>query len=178
MSIDFYNSHIETICDLKALADKHNCKISFGVRSDSRHELSLDECDEFFPEEIIEDLKRCGDITVGHSDATYLWFELYDRNNSKYHVLTYIDGYYYIEYDRFYSEEVTEETQKWINENVADWSDPTDDHLIFCGSFGGPEISGFNGAECPNVYREGMTLKFFGDLVCDYLGEERIVRTY
>lgn len=36
----------------------------------------------------------------------------------------------------------------------------------------------FQGQERPSVYREGMALKFFGDLVCDYLGEERIVRTY
>jgi len=28
------------------------------------------------------------------------------------------------------------------------------------------------------VYREGMALKFFGDLVCDYLEEPRIVESY
>lgn len=27
-------------------------------------------------------------------------------------------------------------------------------------------------------YRPGMALKYFGDLVCDYLGEERICRVY
>ena len=45
-------------------------------------------------------------------------------------------------------------------------------------SFGETKVTGFPGQERPNVYREGMALKFFGDLVCDYLGEERIVRTY
>lgn len=28
------------------------------------------------------------------------------------------------------------------------------------------------------VYRNGMALKYFGDYVCDYLGEPRIERTY
>lgn len=40
-----------------------------------------------------------------------------------------------------------------------------------------PEIGSPN-QKHPSVYREGMALKIFGDLVCDYLGEERIVRTY
>ena len=41
-------------------------------------------------------------------------------------------------------------------------------------------IHGFEGVDTSeiNVYREGMTLKFFGDLVCDYLGEERIKEVY
>ena len=33
INIDFHSGHIETLCDLKAIAEKHNCKISFGVRS-------------------------------------------------------------------------------------------------------------------------------------------------
>ena len=45
-------------------------------------------------------------------------------------------------------------------------------------SFGETKVTGFPEQEHPSVYREGMALKFFGDLVCDYLGEERIVRTY
>lgn len=178
MTVDFYKSHIETLCELKELAYKHNCSIAFGVRNDSNPELNFDDCDEIFPENILEDLKRCGDIVKGYRNATYLWFELYDRNTCRYHNMTYVDGDYYIEYDRFYFEEVEEETQNWIEENVADWSDPTDDHLTFCKSFGYTKSSGFNGAETPNVYRSGMALKFFGDLVCDYLGEDRIVRTY
>ena len=28
------------------------------------------------------------------------------------------------------------------------------------------------------VYRSGMAVKYFGDLVCDYFGEPRIERTY
>ena len=117
MTVDFYKSHVETLCELKELAYKHNCNIAFGVRNDSNPELGFDDCDEIFPDNILEDLKRCGDIVKGWSNATCLWFELYDRNTARYHNMTYVDGDYYIEYDRFYSEEVEEETQKWIEEN-------------------------------------------------------------
>lgn len=177
-SIDFYNSHVETICELKELANKHNCTIKFGVQNNFNPELGFSDCADFFPENILEDLEKCGNITKGWRNETRLWFELYDRNTERYNNLTYTEGDYYIEYDRYYSEEVTEETQDWIEENVADWSDPIDDHLTFCKSFGDTYISGFNGAKTPDVYREGMALKFFGDLVCDYLGEKRIERTY
>ena len=71
-----------------------------------------------------------------------------------------------------------EKTEEWIRNTLTDeyidkdeqyWSYETTDTVV----------RGFDGVSTYiNVYREGMALKFFGDLVCDYLGEPRIIRTY
>ena len=70
--------------------------------------------------------------------------------------------------------------ENFIAENRADWDDNgiLDDKVVLFARLDETVIKGFNGLEHPNVYRAGMALKFFGDLVCDYLKEERIVRSY
>ena len=34
MIAEFYSAHLDTLCELKALAEKHGCKLSFGTRND------------------------------------------------------------------------------------------------------------------------------------------------
>lgn len=72
---------------------------------------------------------------------------------------------------------IFEESFSEIPEKYLNWTVKGDELLIYC-RLGETEVTGFPNQERPNVYREGMALKFFGDLVCDYLGEERIARTY
>lgn len=56
-SIDFYSAHLETLAELQALATKHNCKLSFGVRN---HPMQLDDIDkELQVLEIIKKYPRC-----------------------------------------------------------------------------------------------------------------------
>ena len=72
---------------------------------------------------------------------------------------------------------MTVETQKYIDKNTR-MECVLVSKISVPDALGGTTIKGFDGLEHPSVYREGMALKFFGDLVCDYLGEERIVRVY
>lgn len=184
MNIYFSSTHLQTLCDLKALAERHGCSINFGVNvfdNFTGYEKFTD-----YSESIIEELREQGyfwtDTEKG--SATGFWFQLYDPNNEKcrYHLLTYFSGWQAVEYelndDVDDDNPLSKEAEEFLEDNTYDCWDCYGAKRLLYASFANTEIRGFEGQEHPSVYREGMALKFFGDLVCDYLGEERIVRTY
>ena len=180
MDVDFYKSHIETLCELKELAYKHNCNIAFGTQSYHNTDKSFYDFEEFFPEDIIQDLEDNGSITEAAYNRDSIWFELYDRTTAKYHTMTYSEINLHMWYEPFSSHEtdMKRDTLKWVEENISSYSDITENRWFFGDEYDETFINGFDGLEKPNVYRSGMALKFFGDLVCDYLGEPRIERIY
>lgn len=93
----------------------------------------------------------------------------------------YLSGWQAIEYepddDIDDDNPLSKETEEFLEDNDYESSDDGGKRLLYV-SFSETKIKGFDKQEHPSVYREGMALKFFGDLVCDYLGEERIVRVY
>lgn len=120
-SIEFYISHIETLCDLKAIAEKHNCKISFGVKSYS--ENTIDEellKQEGFTDDEINYIKDSLDVVDACTTNDSIYFELIEKDSKK------------------------------VNSPIYVKSSTT--------------------------YRSGMALKYFANLVCDYLDEPRIER--
>ena len=181
MNIEFTSAYVETLSELKALAEKHGCRITFGVDSWTGVDPEFEEFSNY-TSEIYEELYDKGSFSNGVIDMTKFWFQFYDPNNKdrKYHYLEYSEGEQTITYELLSFEELSEEAENFIEENRADWYDdsPIDDEVVLFTRIGGTTIKGFDGLEHPSVYREGMALKFFGDLVCDYLGEERIVRNY
>ncbi len=181
MNIEFTNTHMETLCELKALAEKHGCRITFGVDSWTGADPDFEEFSNY-TSEIYEELYDKGSFLNGGIDVTKFWFQFYDPNNKdrQYHYLEYSEGEQTITYELLSFEELSEEADNFIEENRADWCEDSliDDEVVLFARLGGTTVKGFEGQEHPSVYREGMALKFFGDLVCDYLGEERIVRTY
>lgn len=181
MNIEFTSAHIQTLCELKELAEKHGCRITFGVDSWTGVDPEFEEFDDY-TSKIHEELNDKGNFSNGVIDMTKFWFELCDPNNKErqYHYLEYSQGEQTITYEPFPFEELSEEAEEFISENRADWDDSgtIDDEVVLFARLGGTTICGFKGLEHPSVYREGMALKFFGDLVCDYLGEERIQRVY
>lgn len=181
MNIEFTNAHMETLCELKALAEKHGCRVTFGVDSWTGVDPEFEEFSNY-TSKIHEELDDKGSFSNGVIDVTKFWFQFYDPNNKdrQYHYLEYSEGEQTITYELLSFEELSEEAESFIEENRADWCDGglMDDEVVLFARLGGTTIKGFEGLEHPSVYREGMALKFFGDLVCDYLGEERIVRTY
>ena len=183
MDVDFYNSHIETICELKALADKHSCKISFGVRHYTENGATdISFFDYIFDDKsVMDDLDKCGYLDdESFLETTVLWFELYDPSSEEYHynVMSYIETNAYAKYHEYMSETLKGETVEFIEENGLEWQSGSDDPHIFSYVGYDTEVSVFVGQEHPNVYRPGMAVKFFSDLVCDYLKEDRIIRTY
>lgn len=185
MNVEFTSAHIETLCELKALAEKHGCRITFGVDSWTGVDPEFEEFVDYTAE-IHNELNDKGELSNGIIDMTKFWFQLYDPKNEErhYHYLEYSEGEQKIDYEHLsHFEELSEEAENFIKENQAEWdvrATPSiyDDKIVLFARLGGTVIKGFDGLNHPNVYREGMALKFFGDLVCDYLGEERIVRSY
>lgn len=183
MNVDFTETHLDTLCELKALAEKHNCSIRFGVYNSCGfigYEKFIG-----YSKNIIEELRIRGVFVDGtqHGTLTDLWFELFDPNNAKchYHSLRYSKGVQVVEYklndDIGDGNPLSKEAEKFLeNNDYARFADCEQKFLdVF---FSETEISGFEKQEHPNVPRTEMALKFFGDLVCDYLGEKRIVRVY
>lgn len=181
MNVDFGSSHIETLADLIKIAEKHNCKITFGF--DSHHETDIDE----------DILKKCGftdedlafirnNMNIYSCDSTLdrIWFELYDENNKTYNNMIYIESSTYfvvgedgcsIEYPSYELTTKLEEHDEMTEIGVYTILESYNPTIIH--GFGNKEK-----VEDYRVYRSGMALKFFGDLVCDYLNEPRIQRTY
>ena len=179
MDVAFYGAtHLKTLGELVDLAEKHNCRINFGVRHYTDDDTDFSNYNFFFPKDIAEDMEKCGTIESGsYVEAMILWFELYDRDKDHYNVMEYIERAMRVHYTPYASEEMQSKTEEWISENKSEYEWDVGEHTFL---YQGTEtrIRGFEGIEHPDVYREGMTVKFFGDLVCDYLGEERISRVY
>lgn len=183
MDIYFGSVHLQTLCDLEKLANKHNCFIHFGVNQHNSEDVDI-ETDFSLSPEIMQELNEKGNFDAEKMkyEATELWFQLFDNNNNSYHRLMYIDGYERAVYTVDDLEKLSDEAEDVLESASGDdygynpYCDP--DIRMLYRSFEETKITGFPNQKHPSIYREGMALKFFGDLVCDYLGEERIVRTY
>lgn len=188
MSIDFFSSHIETLCDLKAIAEKHNCKISFGVRS--YREDAIDEGllkgllkQEGFTDDEINYIKDSLDVVDAYTTNDSIYFELIEKDSKKVNSLIYVKSSAMIIIDKGFCRD------GYLGEMVDELWDKLDEHdaaydydnFTICINDDPTIIRGFgNDEKITNhvVYRSGMALKYFGDYVCDYLGEPRIERVY
>lgn len=177
MNVYFGSNHMQTLCDLKTLAEKHNCFIHFGVYQENTVDVTLEDF-EGSTQEIIEELQNKGSFSNGCHDVTDMWFELFDATNKTYHTLSYYQGIESIEYALDILEDLSYEADSFLENNLVDWQSMTDDTLLISRNLDETRVTGFPEQERPYVYREGMALKYFGDLVCDYLKEPRIARVY
>lgn len=175
MDITFLNNHIKTICELQALAEKHNCSIQIGTRNNTQHPDDFEIDDDL--KERYESIKILDEnnITIdrGIHDEYSIWFELVDKRGEKtsYHVLTYTSHSGYIDFD--------EEEVELLPESVKDefYVEYGGNTLYF--DYCKTKVYGFENVKYkPNVYRSGIALREFSWLVCDYLGEPRINRNY
>ena len=186
MNIEFYNSHIETLADLIKLAEKHNCKIHFGFYSSSERTIDNDIVEKCgLTEELLQEIYDKMTVSDCASSFDKVWFELYDKRNETYNTMTYIESSTYFtverlsEFDfRFPEDTPSDELIEWLELHDELWG--TDDYTIN-ESHNPTIIHGFGNEkriEDFRCYRSGMAVKFFADLVCDYLDEPRIHRVY
>lgn len=184
MNVDFYDSHLQTLKDLQEMAEKHNCKIHFCFQSNADNDIDLDllkDCGLTKKElKLIEDDQDVH-ITNIQSKCDKIWFELYDSNTKTYHTLSYLENScnfcirsLTIDWEQQQILEGIKERFEW---GESDWGDNA--YLSFSQS---PTIiRGFgykNIRKDGRVYRSGMALSFFAELVCKYLKEPKIERTY
>lgn len=180
MNLNFSTAHMQTLCELKELAEKHNCYISFGTRNSSGPALSnlVLVKNGFTPDEIarLDELEK----NEEHFDDCCVWFELYDRNKLQENILTYYEmrtSFYYDQELQFFG--TNRKGRRTLRQKLQE-SEYAEGHFAsYCTSF--TQIRNFEEKgvkENHIVYRPDMALKFFGDYVCDYLGEPRIKRVY
>lgn len=181
MNFEFYTSHIKTICDLQALAEKHNCKLAFGTRNNSFD----DEIDESFleeyldcPEDIAKEIcEKCSFEDI-RGDYTNSFFELYDSTKEKYNTLTYTTISVAF---KIVAGDLSEMAEEWLlanSSNVEYGYAASDGYFMFVDT-SKEEVHGFKDIKKEwDIYRPDIMLAVFTQLVCDYLGEERIARTY
>lgn len=183
MNIDFGLSHMQTLAELMQIAEKHNCRITFGFATSPEQEIDEDVLKRNgFTDELIEEMKEKMTINDAVSSFDKVWFELYDQNNKTHSSLTYIESgtYFVLPKDNYYifSEGISEELENLLYEHDEFYRS---DEYVIHESYNPTIIHGFGNNEKIRdfrVYRSGMALKFFGDLVCDYLKEPRIERSY
>lgn len=186
MNIEFFNSHIETLTDLVKLAEKHNCKIHFGFYSSSEREIDRDVAATVgLTDELLQEIYDKMTVADCASSFDKVWFELFDARNNTYNTMTYIESEIFFivemlsEFDfRFDEDTPSNELIEWLELHDRLWS--TESYTIN-ESHNPTIIHGFGNEkriEDFRCYRSGMVLKFFADLVCDYLGEPRIHRVY
>lgn len=189
MNTTFSSTHLETLVDLQRLAEKHGCKISFGCYSNtSKEEINSDILRENNAnEETIEKLLNGWqyNLFINNIENTdeHIWFQLYDPDGeTNYNVMTYYENetYFEVEFDYDFDEEGNEDLIEWLEEYRVDWSDDKDKYIV-CLKSAPTVIKGFGYKEEHKdyrVYREGMALHYFTELVCKYLKEPIIKRTY
>lgn len=180
MNFEFYESHIKTLCDLQALAEKHNCKLAFGTAGNSFD----DEIDESFLEEYLncpkdiakEICEKCYFEEV-RGDYSKSFFELYDKTKEKYHKLTYftLSVGFKVEADG----DLSTEAEDWLDNSSTGDEYPDDNEYFMIVDTTREQVFGFDGIKKEGwIYRPGIMLAVFTQLVCDYLNEERIKRVY
>lgn len=186
MNIEFYSNHMDTLADLMKLAEKHNCTIAFGVTSSNENDIDEDILKKSgFTDALLEEMKDKMDVARAASTFDKVWFQLRDKNTGMYHHMVYIESSTCVivkrlaELDfRFPDEEPSDDLIARLEEydQMLDYGEYTiHEH------YNPTIINGFGNekrVEDYRVYRSGMALKYFGDLVCDYLGEPRIDRVY
>lgn len=186
MNTIFSSTHLETLVDLQALAKKHDCRISFGFYSDTDEQINNDLLRKNgASEDIINKLQSIDSISVHNiqDKNECIWFKLFNPNGEKhYNAMTYCENrtYFEVEFDYDFDKYDNKDLVDWLEEHNADWNDDEDKYIIYLDD--APTIINGFGYEDEykdyRVYREGMALHYFTELVCNYLKEPMIKRTY
>lgn len=176
MDILMSEPHMRTLAKLQQLAEKHNCVIKMGLKSRVNNEIP----NEIFKKYTNYDIEELRDDVVIDNELyteSTLFFELFDRNNERYNVLNYNE--IYIDFD-FEVDLYTNDEIKQMIYDINGTNEEDEGH--YHRMFDEQEIFGFatipETVENINVYREGIALREFSILVCDYLGELRIEELY
>ena len=183
MNLRLSSAHMETLVELIGIAKKHNCRICVHVGDAHLFTDMIEEIGEFMvchktiDEVVFNELAENDLLSEAVLKHDYVRFELLEMAE---------DGYFkantmtYHVYDL--SMDIGIDTNLALSEKAEDWIKANawqDYEGMYRYHYEETDKQGFDGVSTYyDVYREGMALKFFGDLVCDYLQEPRIVRSY
>ena len=186
MIVNFYSSHMATLKDLMEIAEKHNCKISISFEANAYREVHADDLESCgIKADLAEYMEENIMMEQPLTQRDQIKFILYEKDKDKYNTMVYREYSIAFDYDEIDEDELESQTKrdKELKERLINYLDNKDEiYNGFVAESDCPTIIYGFGNRKPikdyRVYREGMALKYFGDLVCDYLGEERINRVY
>lgn len=196
MYVVFTPTHLDTLCKLKEIAAKHNCTVSFGFSStgdDDGFTTNILKANDVAPEiiEMLEALYENNDLNDCKLSHDQIYFKLSEKTPTATHnhTLEYNEDYMHFsikDYNCLIHDYIN---KKYDNENQLDMfedfakdisANNDDIYPFFSFDYCPTIINGFGlgHVEDERVYRQGMALKYFADLVCDYLNEPHIEATY
>lgn len=171
-----HEAHMNTLAKLQELAIKHNCTIKMGFKNRVGEGIP----DNIFKKYTGLEIEPLRDEVVIDNELyieSTLFFELFDKKKEVYHVLEYRE--ICIDFD-FKIDMYTDEEIKDVIYSLNGTYDEDEGH--YHNKFDEQEIFGFGSiqetVDSINVYREGIALREFSKLVCDYFGEPRIKELY
>ena len=139
------------------------------------YDRELIECFEKDERKIIDEMFEEFAIKMQDVSSEGIWFELHEEGKGCIGTMKVVwtDTYFEMDGDL---EDLSEECRDVVYNNMTDYSENHDP--CFCFDNQKVELTGVFKGKKTNCYREGICLREFTYLVCDYLGEERIERTY
>lgn len=200
MTITFGDTHIDTLIKLKELAVKHGMLIRFGTESSFKIDEDVTLLDEVlnFKEYELDYLDdNSFEIIKGDVQHKFnkVWFELCEprpkEKHPKYHTMSYTEEEVFCLLEDGWKEHIerdidilkleeNEEGAKIVEGVLEKFEDNAEEDYL-AASTSPTIIFGFGKEEKREdyrVYRSGMALHYFMELVCDYLGEPHILNTY
>ena len=188
MRLTLTPTHLETLKDLMDIAKKHNCRIHISVHDEDQVDTTDDATDAFdlleqnkhLEKNVINEILEAASfekVNILHDFVCFELIEYLEDGNTKHHCLHYHSFEVHLKMIESLDElDISNKAREDLEDIVSEWDNS---YIYDSGTF--TKLYGFDGVDTSfvNVYREGIALKNFGDLVCDYLHEPRIVgRTY
>ncbi len=176
--ITMHSNHIQTICELKKIAEEKGYKFNFGTTFESRRFENVRGDDLFTSKrkikifnKLVSNCSVCG----GLFSSETVWFEFVpirktEDDNRKYLTMVYSYDNGYIELEEDCLDEfngLTNKERETLQEDML--SSELDDSPVINITSAPTKYSGMSGHSC---YRADMALKFFADAICRKLKVE------
>lgn len=178
MNLEFYSAHMRTLGKLMKMADERGCHLGMGHRTENSPDADFDMVAEIDGQEFADFASDCFPSRQS-TDSDTIYFELIDKDGHCSVNLTYVQKNTFFELDELDLSRYEREGKGPKMEDLAGRSEYSE--------------KVFSYTECPTyvykeetkkrtkdnrVYRPGMALKYFSDLVCEYFHEPEIEENY
>ena len=183
MEFYFHSKCLKILCDIEKLANKHNCIVQFGIDHHNIKEFNIEDCNDYTPA-IGQELKERGYYEEACGEVMALWLKLIDnkiKHAQPEKRLVFANVYKRVQYGFNYEyaeatdNDLSVEAKHFLENNSED-IDSDDGFSIYTlyQPLQFTNIIGFKNEKCPNANCPQMALEVFSNLVCDYLGENKI----
>lgn len=176
MQIEFGSAHMRTLKKLMDMAEKNGCKIVFSFKSSASSDLDYDLVEEIDGKEFSEELSGLSPEEIQTSSSSVCFELIRNEGGGSILSLKYEEKSTFFKLTKEDLDDLEKEGIKTDELNGScDWNQSYFDYesspTIVWEQLGKP-IKDYR------VYRAGMALKYFSDVVCAYFNEPLIEETY